>query len=102
MGARNHDLCGHWRDELKTARSQPQGTRSAVRPTGECRQRRESLDARTVSAKPRPRIEHTPARHGPSRRAAAPVCARHLPRGHCLGRLRYRHVTQFEDYESLE
>ncbi|MEI7729781.1 MAG: hypothetical protein WCO56_09420 [Verrucomicrobiota bacterium] len=102
MGARNHDLAGHWRDELIKLAA---GFKELERQSGpvEANQSHEEIWAPApVNAQAAPRVTHTPPvtiPTGAPLRLTARVTA---PSGIATVRLRYRHVTQFEDYETLD
>ena len=102
MGARRFDLCGHWRDELKKL---DQGFAQLQQ------ERRTALDAKTVpSAIPGAVTEnHDPPKVSGERvPSATPLQPLQIkvtatdPSGIASVRLRYRHLTQFEDYLDLE
>ncbi len=103
MGARRFDLSGHWRDELAKLE---QGF-------SELAQERRGMDASQPPRKPVPKAA------APSDSDPPKVVCERIPRaspaqplrivanvtdpsGVASVRLRYRHVTQFEDYETLE
>ena len=103
LGARRFDLCGHWRDELTKLE---QGF-------SELEQERRRLDPSRPPRRVVPQASVSADREGPTvacdRIATTPpmqplrVVARVSdPSGVASVRLRYRHVTQFEDYETLE
>src|SRR5262249_7102619 len=102
-GARRFDLSGHWRDELAKLE---QGF-------SELEQERGGADRSQPPRKPVPRAAVSTDREPPK------VLCERIPRalplqplrvvanvtdasGVAVARLRYRHVTQFEDYETLE
>jgi hypothetical protein len=102
MGARNFDLSGHWRDELsKLERSlrelEARGGGSEANPDLE-----KVWSPAPARAQDAPRVEHNrPAtvRPGdPLQLTARVTCSK----GVASVRLRYRHVTQFEDYATVE
>ena len=102
MGARDHHLCGHWRDELmslEVSLKELEGQGSAA-VMSENKEKVWTPAPVTVSAAPR--VEHARpvgVRPGEPLRLTARVTA---PGGIAAVRLRYRHVTQFEDYAALE
>ena len=104
MGARNVNLAGHWRDELATLE----------RSFGQLQNQRKNLDVSKLSATNVVRMASAPAaaalpqvegaRVG-SFKALAPlrVTAKvTASAGVQSVRLRYRHVSQFEDYKTLD
>jgi hypothetical protein len=101
MGARNYDLCGHWRDELVKLEDnlvQLEHEVSALPSASATEPPAWSAPARDPLA---PRVSHERvlrARPGTPLRLVAHVTD---PAGIESVRVRYRHVTQFEDYETL-
>ena len=98
MGARG--LSGHWKDELGALETGLEELESQARTTGDV-----AAKAKTWSPAPpstqAPRVEHVrpaTARPGEPLRLSARVNA---PSGVASVNLRYRHVTQFEDYQTL-
>jgi hypothetical protein len=106
MGARNFALCGHWRDELKLLeRGLKELEEQCCPPDNATLQQAvwAPRPAQPVSDdREPPRVEHTrvpTARAGQPLRITARVSD---PSGVRIVRLRYRHVTQFEDYAAVE
>jgi hypothetical protein len=101
MGACAFDLCGHWRDELvklEAGVAQLEHQRRNA-TAGVARNAGPSLPAADSTT---PRVEHErigTARAGRPLRIVARVTDASGVRS---VRLRYRHVTQFEDYETLD
>jgi hypothetical protein len=99
MGARNHDLCGHWRDELKKLEIHLKELEEQCCPPDEA-VLKEKVWSPQAGAPPLVAHERVrTARVGQPLRIVASVTA---PSGVQSVRLRYRHVTQFEDYVALE
>lgn len=102
MGACNYSLCGHWRDELAALEKgfeRLQQERSAAAPSAAAG--RVGGSSANADHDP-PRVEHDrigTARANQPLRIAARVTD---PSGVQSVRLRYRHVTQFENYETLD
>jgi hypothetical protein len=100
MGTCARDLCGHWRDELATLEAGLTQLASSAAPSVA------ASPAAPASPMPRaprlPTVEHErirTARPGQPLRIVARVTD---PSGVASVRLRYRRVTQFEDYASLD
>jgi len=102
MGARDHNLCGNWRDELKTLEAGlKELEKESAQPAATASQEKIWTPA-PASVPAVPRVAHTrpvSVRPGEPLRLAVRVTA---PAGITSVRLRYRHVTQFEDYATLE
>src|SRR6185295_505137 len=101
MGACSKNLCGHWRDELAQLEANLQ----------ELEQQRGSADGAALDPPwtPRvagdvtpPQLEHDRILHAPVGQALRVVARASDPSGVRSLRLRYRHVTQYEDYATLE
>ena len=117
MGARNHDLCGHWRDELPRLEAGLAELETRLAQIPEAATPASAWSPASDGGTP-PRVEHahidfTPAgqllRLNERAIDRAPVgqplriVARAIdPAGVQSLRLRYRHVTQFEDYVTVE
>ena len=102
MGARNFDLCGHWRDELKKLETNLKELEAQCCPPDEGVLKEKVWLPATDGDRTPPRIEHErirAAQPGQPLRIAARITD---PAGVKTVRLRYRHVTQFEDYATLE
>jgi hypothetical protein len=102
MGARNYNLCGHWRDELKLLEVGLKELEEQCCPPDEATLKQMVWSPLTTGDREPPRVEHTraqTARVGEPLRISARVTD---PSGLAAVRLRYRHLTQFEDYATLE
>lgn len=102
MGARNFDLCGHWRDELKRLEANLKELEDQCCPPDEAILKEAVWSPATAGDREAPHVEHDRARIigvGEPLRLNVRVTD---PSGVKTVRLRYRHVTQFEDYATLE
>ena len=102
MGARNYSLCGHWRDELAKLESNLKELESQCCPPEEAVAKEKVWQPAGTGDRAPPRVEHERIRTaspGQPLQIAARVTD---PSGIQSVRVRYRHVTQFEEYESLE
>ncbi len=102
MGARDHNLCGHWRDELKKLESGLKELEEQCCPPDEAILKEVVWVPAKIGDGEPPRVEHERIRIA---RVGEPliVTARVAdPAGVKSVRLRYRHLTQFEDYATLE
>jgi hypothetical protein len=102
MGARNHNLCGHWRDELKKLEANLKELEEQCCPPDEAILKEPVWTPATDGDREAPRVTHERAslvRAGEPLRITARVTD---PSGVRSVRLRHRHVTQFEDYATLE
>ena len=102
MGARNHHLCGHWRDELKRLEASVKELEEQCCPPDEAVLKEPVWAPAIDGDREPPRIEHERLRTavpGQPLRIAARVTD---PSGVQSVRLRYRHVRQFDDYATLE
>jgi hypothetical protein len=102
MGARNYDLCGHWRDELKKLEAGLKELEEQCCPPDEAVMKEKVWTPAREGDRSPPKVEHVPirvARAGEPLRISAQVTD---PAGVQSVRLRYRHVTQFEDYATLD
>ncbi len=101
MGACNFDLCGHWRDELvklETGFAQLEQQRRNATPSPA----RNAGSSRPIADSMPPRVEHEPITIARSGRALRIIAHVTDVSGVQSVRLRYRHVTQFEEYETLD
>jgi hypothetical protein len=99
---RQHNLCGHWRDELQTIEVGLRELEAQCSEIDESAFQEKAWTPAPESAPSAPRVEHTrpnTVRPGQPLRLTARVVA---SSGIESVRLRYRHVTQFEDYQSIE
>jgi hypothetical protein len=104
MGACSFDLCGHWRDELvklENGFAQLQQQRLGAAAMSESGPRATGPSLTTPDSMP-PEIEHEPIRTAPAHRLLRITAHVTDASGVRSVRLRYRHVTQFEDYETLD
>ena len=126
MGARNFSLAGHWRDELKKLEDDLKDLEAQCCPPDEAVLKEKVWSPAPAPTEIWPRVEHTPPNverpviekeriggieifkpkpppvtipPGEPLRLTARVTS---PDGVASVRLRYRHVTQFEDYATLE
>jgi hypothetical protein len=102
MGARNHHLCGHWRDELRRLEFSVQDLEAQCCPPDPATLREPVWQPATEGDREPPRVEHDrlrSARPGEALRLTARVTD---PAGVQSVRLRYRLVRQFDDYATLE
>lgn len=102
MGARNYDLSGHWRDELVKLAA------DLANLEAQCAQAAPSVAPLPVwspapaGGRPPPVVEHDRSATAPVGQPLRIVARATDPAGVQSLRLRYRHVTQFEDYATLE
>jgi hypothetical protein len=102
MGARNYDLCGHWRDELKKLEAYLKQLEEQCCPPDEAILKEVVWTPAQDGDRSPPMVQHERVQ---MTRAGQPlkITARVTdPAGVKSVRLRYRHVTQFEDYGTLE
>jgi hypothetical protein len=102
MGARNHNLCGHWRDELKALEAGLKDLEALVEQAGASQGGETVWEPAAVDPADLPRVEHTRPETVPPGGPLRLTVKATAPGGIATVRLRYRHVTQFEDYEALE
>ena len=98
FGARPRDLCGNWRDELKSLQTglralQLQQTNSTTQPAV----RYVPLDQPT----PRPQVLHLPIETAATGKPVTIFAQIIAPKGIKWVRLRYRAVNQYLDYQTL-
>jgi len=102
MGARNYSLCGHWRDELVKLEQDLKDLEAQCCPPDEAVLKEKVWSPTTASISQGPRIEGArvaSAKTGAPLRITARISS---PSGIASVKLRYRHLTQFEDYASLD
>ena len=102
MGARNYNLCGHWRDELVKLEADQKELEAQCCPPEESVAKEKVWQPAALSAPESPRIEGAriaSAKPGQPLRITAKVLSRDVVSS---VKLRYRHVTQYEDYASLD
>jgi hypothetical protein len=100
MGARNFDLCGHWRDELPKLESDLKDLEQQARNAPVASGAAKPWLPRTTNGEG-PTVQHeriVAARPGVPLRIVARVTS---PSGVASVRVRYRRVTQFEDYDTV-
>ncbi len=102
MGARNHNLSGHWRDELKKLEVYFQELEDQCCPPDEAIMREKVWQPAASGDGRAPTVEHTRIANAPPGQPLRIVARVTDPAGVATVRLRYRHVTQFEDYATLE
>lgn len=102
MGARPFSLCGHWRNELAQLEFYFKQLEEQCCPPDDAVLAEKVWAPRTAGDVTAPTLAHErvkSARAGQPLRIVAHVSD---PSGVAAVRLRYRHVTQFEDYATLE
>ena len=102
MGARDYSLAGHWRDELAKLTADLGDLRSQCDQLKESPATGKAWQPATTGDRSPPRVEHTrvaTAKPGAPLRIVVQVTD---PSGVASVRLRYRHLTQYENYVSLE
>lgn len=102
MGARKFDLCGHWRDELAKLESNLKELEAQAGPAGDAVAKERVWQPATTGDRAPPTVDHArirTAKPGQPLRLTARVTD---PSGVQSVRVRYRAVTQFEDYASLD
>jgi hypothetical protein len=101
MGACNFDLCGHWRDELVKLEANLQELEE------QCGPKDAPAASAAVWAPPAggdldpPLVEHAPLLTAPAGQPLRIEARVRDPSGVASLRLRYRHVSQYEDYAAL-
>jgi hypothetical protein len=105
MGARPHALCGHWRDELVKLEHDLKDLEAQCCPPDAATEqelKNNTWRPTTESTPPWPRIDGAriaTAKPGAPLRITAKISS---PSPIVSAKLRYRHVTQYEDYLSLD
>jgi hypothetical protein len=102
MGARNFQLCGHWRDELKRLEGNLRALEESCCPPDEAVLKQKVWTPAVDGDREPPRVEHERV---PAAQPGQPftVTARVTdPSGVKSVRLRYRRVNQFDDYATRE
>lgn len=102
MGARNFSLCGHWRDDLAKLEGALKELEAQRGLLPDSTPQEKAWQPATGGDREPPRVEHErvrTARAGQPLRVGARVTD---SSGVQSVRLRYRHVTQFEDYATLD
>ena len=102
LGARRFDLCGHWRDELTKLEQGFSQLEQERRRVGASQAPRELAPggSATVDREP-PQVAGERLDNAMPLRPLRIVAKVADPSGVASVRLRYRHVTQFEDYQTL-
>jgi hypothetical protein len=106
MGARTASLCGHWKDELAALEKGLAALklqRSAL-PAAENSQQHIApphVGPTTMAAGQSPVVVHTPIATAPAGKALTIAAEVRAPSGVKWVRVRYRSVTQFEDFQTL-
>ncbi|ACB76493.1 hypothetical protein [Opitutus terrae] len=101
MGARDQNLCGHWRDELPVLEANLRQLDEQAHPADAVDHEAAWTPATSGDRTP-PVVEHTRITTAPVGRPIRLVARATDPSGVRSLRLRYRHVTQYEDYESAD
>ncbi len=102
MGARPYDLCGHWRDELVKLEADLKTLEAQCGPLDNTIAQAKIWQPATSGDRAPPRIEHerlTTAQVGQPLHIVARVTD---SAGVQSVRVRYRHVTQYENYATLD
>ena len=102
MGARTHDLCGHWRDELVGLEANLKQLEERCGPPDQASMKGKVWTPADGGDRTPPVVEHERILFAPVGRPLRIVARATDSSGVRSLRLRYRHVTQFEDYATLE
>lgn len=102
MGARNHNLCGHWRDELVKLEANLKDLEEQCCPPDEAILKEKVWTPARDGDRDPPAVVHERVRSIPPGQPVRLTARVTDPSGVQSVRLRYRHVTQFEDYRTLE
>jgi len=102
MGARNFDLCGHWRDELAKLQTDLIELEAQCCPPDDALAKETVWAPATTGDREPPRVDHERIRTEPAGQPLRVTARVNDPSGVQAVRLRYRHVTQFEDYATLD
>jgi hypothetical protein len=102
MGARNYALCGHWRDELVLLENDLKSLEAQCDATPRLPAQEQVWTPPTEGDREAPIVEHLRILTAPVGQPLRIVARATDPAGVQALRLRYRHVTQFEDYATLE
>jgi hypothetical protein len=101
MGARNYSLCGHWRDELKKLEEDLKDLEAQCCPPDEAVAKAKTWQPANIGPGML-RIAHERVHTARPGEPVRIVVRAEAEPGIASVRLRYRHLTQFEDYQSLE
>jgi hypothetical protein len=104
MGACNFDLCGHWRDELVKLEADLAGLEQQRRALTVVPATHTSQRARDTRSSDRsaPVVEHERVKSASAGEPLTITARVTDPSGVQSVRLRYRHLTQFEDFATLD
>lgn len=102
MGARAHDLCGHWRDELPILETNLQRLEEQCRSMKDDATNEAAWTPATSGDRAPPVVESTRVASAPIGSPIRIVARATDPSGVRSLRLRYRHVTQYEDYATVD
>jgi hypothetical protein len=102
MGARNHSLCGHWRDELVRLEANLKDLEEQCCPPDEAVLKEKVWQPATTGDREPPRVGHERIRTARPGEPLRMVVRATDASGVKSVRVRYRGTTQFEDYETLE
>jgi hypothetical protein len=102
MGARPYNLCGHWRNELANLEFDFKELEAQCCPPDEATTKEKVWSPSTTGDRTPPTVEHEPVRRAQPGQPLRIVAKVTDPSGVQAVRLRYRHVTQFEDYATFE
>jgi hypothetical protein len=102
MGARNFDLCGHWRDELAKLEADLKELEAQCCPPDEAVAKAKVWQPAATGDLSAPSVQHDRIRVAAAGQPLRIVARVTDPSGVKSVRLRYRHLTQFEDYATLD
>jgi hypothetical protein len=102
FGARNYDLCGHWRDELKKLEAYLKELEEQCCPPDEAVLKEKVWAPAANGDREPPQVQHERVRVAKPGEPLRIVARVSDASGVASVRLRYRHVTQFEDYATLD
>ncbi len=102
MGARGHHLCGHWRDELPVLEENLHKLEEQCHSTTDDATDQPVWTPATTGDLTPPKVEHQRITTAPIGRPIRIVVRATDPSAVRSLRLRYRHVTQYEDYATVE
>jgi hypothetical protein len=102
MGARDFDLCGHWRDELVKLEADLKDLEAQCCPPDEATAKALVWQPVTTDPLAQLRVVHDRPASATPGRALRLVVRASDPSGIASVRVRYRHVTQFENYATID